>query len=324
MHTQWTERKEQLREDLLAWLGDLPNRPEPVITEIWRREFATHTEIKLQYPDEAGEPVPAYLLKPRNPIRSPLPAILALHQCGHLCDIGKEQVVGKCADLPEQAYGLDLVRRGFLVLAPDAKNVGERYNPNLREPWQRVRDFGGQHFCCLGTGGSWAKPHWKRVSDVMSAIDLLSSLPEADPDRIGMIGFSLGADTILWAMPFEPRVKAASISCGGVFKNWNPDDWNPYALAYADVLKILAPRPIYLTMGIEDPINYLDENEPADSSPDELLKPKRRAHEAAEDHYRSLGAAKKFRVSEFPGGHEFPEVQREEAYAWLEKWLVEH
>jgi len=37
-----------------------------------------------------------------------------------------------------------------------------------------------------------------------------------DPARIGMIGHSLGADTTIWAMPFDERTRAAAIRGGGL------------------------------------------------------------------------------------------------------------
>ncbi|MGD8240977.1 MAG: prolyl oligopeptidase family serine peptidase [Armatimonadota bacterium] len=284
--------------------------------EAWRREYRTHTQIKLIYEGEPGETIPAYLLVPRDAPSGPLPAILAAHQCAWQCDVGKEQVVGKCVDWPDQAYGLELVREGFIVLAPDANKVGERYDPELREQWQTAAELGGQHACCTAPGGSWGPIRWKPVYDVMRGVDFLAAHQRVDRERIGMIGHSLGADTTLWAMPLEERITAAAISGGGIIA-----DWLPYGLPYADILKLLAPRPFLEVVGRADPINW-GETEPAPASVDERMRGKRDAHAQAREVYALDGAEERLACYEHEGGHCFPEEGRREAYAWLKKWLV--
>lgn len=131
---EWMKTRRHLMEKLTQWRGDLPERGVLDPQELGRREYAEHTEVKLTYEGEPGERIPAYLLIPRSHTGPPFPAIFAAHQCSCQCDIGKEQVVGKSIDFPDQAYGLELVREGFAVLAPDANKVGERYDPALRNP----------------------------------------------------------------------------------------------------------------------------------------------------------------------------------------------
>jgi hypothetical protein len=177
----------------------------------------------------------------------PLPAVFAAHQRGDQCDLGKQQVVGKSVDRPDQAYGLGLVQEGVVVLAPDANKVGERYAPNLREPWQCVGDppceagpwYVRQRGCCLAPGRSWGAQRWKPVFDVRCGVDLLVQHPRADPTRIGMIGHSMGGDTVLWAMPWSERIHGAVISGSGLLQHFPPA--GPYGLPYADILGLIAP-----------------------------------------------------------------------------------
>jgi predicted esterase len=61
-----------------------------------------------------------------------------------------------------------------------------------------------------------------------------------------------------------------------------------------------------------------------DKSLDDLLEEKRQAHESVRNCYEVQEAGDKLRVEEFPGGHEFPDIQREQSYNWFEKWLAEH
>lgn len=308
-------------ERLHAWLGPMPATGGELRTqELARREYDSHTEINLTYEGEPGERIPAYLLLPRHAPAGRLPVVFAAHQCAWLCDIGKEQVVGHCVDLPDQAYGLELVRHGFVVLAPDANKVGERFDARLRPQWQRAHSQPEQRNCCCAKGGSWGHPRWKPVFDVMRGLDFLSQHPLVDPERIGMIGHSLGADTTLWTMPFEPRIKAAAVSGTGIIKEWADNGWNPYALPFSELLVEIAPRPFFEVTGRHDPCNFLDDQ----SAPwtDVKMSRKRAAYAAARAVYAERGCPGGVELWEHDGGHAFPAEGRQRCYAWLKRWLI--
>lgn len=314
---EWTTQRGELLNRLKAWCGDLPAHGSLNVEEIWRREWSSHSEIKLTYEGEPGERIPAYLLVPRHAPNEPLPAVFAAHQCAWQCDVGKEQVVGKCVGWPDQAYGLELVREGFVVLAPDANKVGERYDPKLRQQWQTATDLGNsQHACCTAPGGSWGPIRWKPVFDVMRGIDFLFQHERVDATRIGMIGHSLGADTTLWTMPLDERIHAAAISGGGLML-----DWLPYGLPYEEILSLLAPRPFFEVTGYYDYTNC-DRDNPQ-LSVDERMTAKRAAHTKAQEVYELLGAGDRLGRFEFDGRHSFPVEGRQAAYVWLKQWLME-
>ena len=315
---QWLRLRQKLFEKLGQWCGEFPDRGAVHAEELWRREYATHTEIKVAYDGEPGERIPAYLLVPRGQDERPLPAVVAAHQCAGQCDFGKEQVVGKCVDWPDQAYGLELVREGFVVLAPDANKVGERYDPALREPWQRAFvDLEDQRCCCTAPGGSWGPIRWKPVYDVMRGIDFLCGHERVDSGRIGMIGHSLGADTTIWTMPFEDRIRAAAISGGGLMIY---GDWLPYGLPYEDVLCLIAPRPLFEVTGAWDDVNWKGSKRP--STIDEALDKKRAALSKGRTVYALYGKEECLDCFEFEGTHQFPHDGRQAAYAWLKRWLM--
>jgi dienelactone hydrolase len=318
---EWQEKREALFDKLARWCGEFPPRGALDPQELWRREYAAHTEVKLTYEGEPGERIPAYLLIPRVAAGEPgppFPAVFAAHQCAAQCDLGKEQVVGKAVDWPDQAYGLELVREGVVVLAPDANKVGERYDPALREPWQMAFVHKpDQRCCCTAPGGSWGPVRWKPVYDVMRGIDFLCQHPLVDADRIGMIGHSLGADTTIWTMPFEPRIRAAAISGGGLMIY---GDWLPYGLPYEDVLALIAPRPFFEVTGAWDSVNWHGDEKPA--TVDEAFAKKRRALAKAREIYALYGKRECLDVFEFEGAHVFPEAGRKAAYAWLKRWLM--
>ncbi|MEW6754657.1 MAG: hypothetical protein AB1505_27285 [Candidatus Latescibacterota bacterium] len=316
---EWTEARKALWARLAEWCGALPERGLLQPQEVWRREYASHTEVKLTYQGEPGERIPAYLLIPRTEGQVPLPAVLAAHQCACQCDIGKEQVVGKAVDWPDQAYGLELVREGFVVLAPDANKVGERYDPALREPWERAFVHKpDQRCCCCAPGGSWGPVRWKPVHDVLRGIDFLCQHERVDPGRIGMIGHSLGADTAIWAMPFDERIRAAAISGGGLMMHGTG---LPYGLPYGDILRLIAPRPFFEVTGAWDDVNW--KYGPRPGSVAEAFGRKREALGHAREVYALYGRSECLESFEFEGGHAFPAEGRKAAYGWLQRWLGE-
>lgn len=77
-----------------------------------------------------------------------------------------------------------LARRGYLTLAPDFRGWGES-------------DEGENYF---RTG---------LVIDILNAVSSLSSVPEADPERIGMWGHSMGAGATTKSITVDSRIKAA-------------------------------------------------------------------------------------------------------------------
>jgi dienelactone hydrolase len=314
---EWVKERHGLLAQLQEWCGPIPDRGPLDPEELHRREYSTHTEVKLEYDGQPGERIPAYLLLPRTGAVGPLPALFAAHQCACQCDVGKEQVVGKCADWPDQAYGLELVREGLVVLAPDANKVGERYDPDLRKPWETAATHErGQNCCCAAPGGSWGPIRWKPVFDVMRGIDFLCQHELADANRIGMIGHSLGADTTIWTMPFDDRIRAAAVSGGGLMIH----KWRPYGLPYEDVLKLIAPRPFLEITGAWDDANWKEREKP--KTTDEAFAEKRLALSKAREVYALYGKPERLDSFEFEGAHTFPTDGRQAAYAWLKRWLM--
>lgn len=77
-----------------------------------------------------------------------------------------------------------LARRGYLTLAPDFR----------------------------GWGGSDQGPNYFRaglVVDIANLVSSLPSLPDADPERVGMWGHSMGGGATTKAITVDPRIKAA-------------------------------------------------------------------------------------------------------------------
>ncbi len=94
---------------------------------------------------------------------------------------------------------------------------------------------------------------------MLVAIDLLVAMEEADPLRIAAVGHSLGAKEALYAAAFDPRVRSAAASEGGLgigFSNWH-DAWYlggavkeaGFAHDHHELLALAAPRPLLFVAG---------------------------------------------------------------------------
>ena len=139
---------------------------------------------------------------------------------------------------------------------------------------------------------------------------MLSQYDGVDPQRIGVIGHSLGADTVLRTMPHDERIAAAVISGGGMV-GLKADD-PPYGVRYSELLEVLAPRPFFEVFGMQDHI----------SDSEEMVRNKRTAHADAGQLYDLYGKGNDLARYEFDGGHSFPAEARKAAYDWLHAKLA--
>ncbi|MCB9098615.1 MAG: hypothetical protein H6632_03660 [Anaerolineales bacterium] len=82
-----------------------------------------YSRLLICYGDGEGGNIPAYLLLPEG--RGPFPAVLVQHQHNSQWHLGKSEVIGLAGD-PLQAFGLALVKKGIVVLAPDSICFADR------------------------------------------------------------------------------------------------------------------------------------------------------------------------------------------------------
>ena len=95
---------------------------------------------------------------------------------------------------PNRGYAGELAERRMVVLAPDYPGYGD-YKIDVYSK-------------------GYASATMKGIWNHMRAVDLLQSLPEVDPERIGVIGHSLGGHNSIFVAVFDPRIKAVVSSCG--------------------------------------------------------------------------------------------------------------
>jgi len=315
-----SEWREEVRRSLYPLLRgvEFPEAPPLNLNVLWRRTFLDYEEWKIEYdvetaetmPAPVGRRVPAYLLIPRDQVK-PMPAMVCLHQCGIDCTVAKEAVVGKAPwveirgaptedwtfsdtsrritiDRSDQAYGYELVHEGFVVLAPDSINCGERNVEAVRQPgenkkcWHIVNEHLGQHHSIF-----------KRVIDACRAVDVLESLEFVDSQRIGAIGHSMGSGIALHLLAFDDRVKA------GIFSGLGAEDGRYYQL--------IAPRLFLWLCGNFD-----------GKDPDQRVRNKQ-AFERAYRCYEEVDAPQNILIRELDCGHRFADEFKWEAYRRLKE-----
>lgn len=197
----------------------------------------------LTYQSEPDGSVPAYLLIPKTPKRRPNTGksigILTLHQTH---PSGQKVVVG-LGDSPNDEYGVEPAKRGFVCLAPAYPHLAN-YTPDL------------SHYQS-GT--------MKAIWDNVRGLDLLTQWVGCDPDEFGAIGHSLGGHNALFTAAFDERIKVVVTSCGfdsfrdymdGDIKGWTSSRYMPklkdfapdkYPFDFDTVLEAIAPRRVFVS-----------------------------------------------------------------------------
>jgi hypothetical protein len=123
--TQWHIKRSSIEATWREYLGWMPERI-PVKFNVHAEHVeADHIRVHLSYETGYGDQVYAYLLIPEqavNPRLQQFPAMLALHPTHK---DGKADIASSEGRANRQ-YGLELVSRGYVVLAPDTITAGER------------------------------------------------------------------------------------------------------------------------------------------------------------------------------------------------------
>jgi hypothetical protein len=303
---EWRKARQKILANLQLGMGELPKmKRSPVeVVKLESEELPEYTRAKIQYLSESNDRVPAHLLVPKR-LKRRAPAMLCLHQTVR---IGKDEPagLGGNADLH---YARELALRGYVALAPDYPYLGEnRFNPYEN----------GYSSCTM-----------KGIVNHIRAIDLLQSMPEVAPGRIGSIGHSLGGHNSLFVATFDERIKAIVTSCGfnsfrkyygGDLTGWSGTRYMPriaerygkdpsrMPFDFSDILVALAPRPLFV-------------NAPQRDSNFEVSGVRDCVDAAAPVYTRVFGAKEKL-VAVYPdAGHEFPVGVRRAAYDFLDRWM---
>ncbi|NMA34570.1 MAG: hypothetical protein GX940_08490 [Clostridiaceae bacterium] len=184
------ELRNQIR-DFLGITGNYPLEGYKIVNE---KICDGYVRLLITYKGSENDEIPAYLLVPEGD--GVFPAVLIHHQHNGERHLGKSEVCGLAGD-PLQAFGPALVKKGFVVLAPDSICFEDR-RKNASGILPDDNDF-LQHYneMCyrLLMGSSLMK---KVLDDANIAIELLKCCEKVDKKRIGVLGHSYGGNTVIF------------------------------------------------------------------------------------------------------------------------------
>lgn len=300
---EWRARQREVRAALLDVLGPFPERTPLNVRVAGTSRRDGYRLEKLIYDSRPGFPVTAALFIPDG-LKGPAPAILYLS--GHVENgfraPGYQWVI------------LNLVRKGFVVLAPDPVGQGERLEYGKGEMtglgWHAPA--GVQLFL---TGNSLAR---EMVWDGMRALDYLATRPEVDPARIGAMGRSGGGTQTAYLAAVDDRVRAAApgnyiTSLRRLWETRGPQDPEQHfidgvarGLDHADLLVARAPKPTLLVTTTRDIFS---------------IQGARETYEEAKRAFAALGAPEMLRKVEGDTIHASTVGNREATYAFFQEVL---
>jgi len=343
---QWRIQGRAKMQSLLSYNTDAAPL-DPVVLETVKRDG--YTRELIRYTVTNGRSTEAYLLIPDG-LTSPAPAVLALHDHGGFYYYGKEKHTATegapqiLLDHIESAYGgrayADaLVRRGFVVLCPDAfyfgtqrlddAAVSDRMKgdyPDLEsnDINKRVRAFnrfsGYMETITAKTiftaGATW--PGILFQGD-RASVDYLLTRPEVDGDRIGCMGLSIGGFRSAHLFGLDPRIKVGVVagwmtSYDSLLRNHlRHHTWMVYVpgqqnyLDLPDTASLNAPRPLMVINCLKDQLFTIDGMKAAENKLAAV--------------YRKMGASDKFKCNFYDVPHSLNVEMQEDAFDWIEAHL---
>lgn len=322
--------KAQARHVLAECMQNLQPAPKAYAMEVTDREQRDGYEArKIRFNLSEWSRVPAYLLVPEG--KGPFPAIVLLHDHGAHFSIGKEKMVRPFYVAPEvmedadqwasqcydgQYVGDYLARHGYVVLAVDALFWGERGR-------KEGTSYDAQQALAsnfLQMGALWGA--FINVDDMRSA-EFLASLPFVDKERVGSLGFSMGAYRSWMLAALTDVVRASASICWMnttehlmTLTNNQNKGGSAYAmlipalrryLDYPHVASIACPKPTLFFNGTQDKL-----------FPIEGVRDAYREMEAV---WKSQGASDHLVTKLWDEKHFFNKEMQKETLEFFDRWL---
>lgn len=310
----WPSWRSELRGVLREKLGSFPEMRAPLeAARLERTACEGYVRERIELTTFAGMRMPVYVLIPDGAEDRPRAAVLAVHGHGY----GSREICGMEPDGSPRAgdpglhkdFAVSLVRRGFIVAAPELLGFGDRrFAKDVREgPNKSSCSRLALHLLMMG--GTLAG---YRVYETMRAIDYLAGRNDVKADRIGAMGISGGGLVAAFTSALDDRVAHTVVSgYANTFKDsilardHCLDNYIPGILTEAempDLIGLIAPRGLLVESGDKDAVF------PADSA--------RAAYERLRDIYGAAGAADRLEADFFAGGHE---IGGTKAFDWLQR-----
>lgn len=280
------------------------------------------------------ERVPILIVRPEKQ-KKQLPAVIVLHGTGGSKDAGNIK-----------PWLINLAKRDLIAVAIDARYHGDRageakgsaaYVEAITRAWQSKAGDKQEHPFYYDT--CW---------DLWRVVDYLETRDDIDPQRLGMLGFSMGGIQTWLAAAVDPRIKVAVPAIAAQSFRWSLENdkwqgrartikaahdaaakdlgekevnqkvcralWNKVVPGILDqfdcpsMVRLFAGRPLLLLNGENDA------NCPLEGA--------KLAFAAAEKAYKEAKAEDRLKIMVAKGvGHTVTTEQRQAALDWLEKWL---
>jgi acetyl esterase/lipase len=313
---EWDIKRRQILDRMQLAMGRLPDRGRPVELRVNIKDSLrqrNHIRYEISFMAAENEPVPALLFVPLR--RGRHAAILALHGTSPL---GKRSITSENTGNHNRAYAEELADRGYVVIAPDYPSFGDLEDYDFRKD-------------------RYESGTMKAIFNHMRCVDLLQARSDVDPDRIGVIGHSLGGHNAIFAAAFDQRLKVIVASCGWtLFSHYNAGEavsqrhggrLGPWAqtrympllrekygldqqrmpFEFDEIIATIAPRPFFSNSPVND-ANF-------------DVKGVKKGITGIVRVYSLLGAPQNLQVSYPDAAHDFPPAQRLEAYRLIDKVL---
>lgn len=253
--SDWKGRQQSLRKTLNDAVGPFPEKT-PLHAKVVRTVNKDEYKVEhIVYESQPGFYVTSSLFIPKG-LRGKAPAVI--YCSGHSADGYRSKVY--------QHVILNLVKKGFIVLAFDPVGQGERseyFDPKTEKSTvggtTKEHSYpGAQAFI---TGSSQAR---YMIWDGIRSVDYLLSRKEVDSERIGITGRSGGGTQSSYIAAFDERIKAVApenyiTSFTRLFESVGPQDAEQNffngikrGLDHADLLEVRAPKPALMITTTRD------------------------------------------------------------------------
>lgn len=311
LHTleDWEGWQKQVKKTLMRVVGPFPEKT-PLRPEITRTiQKPGYRMDHLVFQSQPEFYVSATLFIPDG-LKSKAPAII--YCSGHALESYRS--------VTYQHVILNLVKKGFIVLAFDPVGQGERLEyydsatgkPTIGGPTKQHSYPGAQAFIA---GSSQAR---YMIWDGIRAVDYLISRPEVDPERLGITGRSGGGTQAAYIAAFDERIYASApenylTNFKRLWLTHGPQDaeQNFYrgiasGLDQPDLLLVRAPKPNLLIATSRDIFNIEGARETA---------------KQVSRIYQAFDAPGNFALVEDDAGHASTQKNREAMYAFFQNHL---